>query len=308
MSKFDFFKFIFCFGFVIWNFGFLCAKHSMAQSVGLSISPPVVEVLLAPTKAVNQVFVIKNQGNSTTVIPTIHFARPSDDLGHVTIDPTPVDPSTIPLVITSSPPLGQPIEIGSEPLPITLSLSGASTDIPIDSYLALVVQAAPSTDLDQASSNLAANPGISSLLLVTLTPSSILPIHLEITRFDPPLWHDSTIPLSLPLTLTNRAPVMLRPHGEFAVFNPQGKPLATSTLTPTLILGTAARSQNLSFSPRWYQVGPHRFHLTITTEGGSTLTQTEKIVWLFPFRPTMVLVAILILALAVYRLTHTTSP
>jgi len=94
---------------------------------------------------------------------------------------------------------------------------------------------------------------------------------------------------------------MIRPEGNYQIVSPSGKVVYESKLYPALILGNSSRTiqgsepntlysiQNtayspapLTWSPSWSDIGPHRLSLTITTLGGSKITQVEKVVWLLP--------------------------
>ena len=287
---------IFIFGLTFWFFGHFSVAH--AQSVNLSISPPVVEILIAPNKKVSQTFNLQFEGDSLTVIPEIHAVKPMDTSGHVTVDPNPIKPADIPLTITSiNHVLGVPFTVQGNTVPITLSFEAASSDTSQDVYLALVLKAVPAEITDTSS---VTTPAISALILATITPDGILPINLEVGDFSLPIIHDSWDPITITPTLVNHNPIMIRPLGTYEVISPGGKTILSIPLYPNLILGNASRviegshgstSTNtsplplpLSWSPTWYNIGPYRVHLTITSQGGTKLTDIEKVVWVLPIR------------------------
>lgn len=269
-----------------------------AQSVGLSISPPTVEILLAPNKKVTQTFILKNQGETVDIVPEIHAVTPSDSVGHVAVDLHPVDPSSLPLLVSSDHPLGTPFPLpAGAVVPVAIMVEGANVDAPVDTYLAVVFKAI--SPLSPLSSPFSPIPAISSLLLVSLTPTGTLPIKLELTSFDLPLIHDSMTPLPIPAVVKNQAEVMIRPGGSLTVLAPQGKTVAALPLYPNLILkgseriilaekmgadGKTPEGVPLSWQPQWYEIGPYRLRLAVTTEGGTKVTETEKIIWLLPIR------------------------
>lgn len=261
--------------------------RAYAQSVSLAVNPPVVEILLSPGKQVTQTFTFQSTGEDISVVPELHLVKPADENGHVQIDPTPLIPSSIPLVATITGPSTSP----------TLTLEAANVDIATDVYLALVFRASPPT----TNSQIPTTPSISSLILVTINPTGVMPINLDIKDFTLPIVHDSWDPLTLSPSVQNLASIMIRPEGKFEVTSPTGKSLLSLPLYPNLVLGNSSRALlvNLdppttnsqipnttppTWSPSWSNLGPHRLTLTITTQGGTKLTQIEKTVWVLPIR------------------------
>lgn len=319
MSRFKFFEFIICFGFVICYFVF---SHPVnAQSSSLSVSPPVVEILLAPNKQLKQTFTLKAEGRDLSITPTLHRLKPRGNTGQVEIDLTPLSPASIPLVITSSLPLGTPYALNQSTgeFTLTLTFSAPTLDVATDLYLALVFKTATTSS---PSISTATSPAISALILASINPTGIMAIDLDIIDFDTPLLHDTWLPLHISPALQNNEDLMLRPEGTYEIIAPSGKTLFSLPLYPNLILGESSRllqgtepcndtqelqgsvpcnpPTSLSWSPSWYHLGPHRLNLTITTQGGTKLTQVERIIWLLPIRLLLIILAISLLLLTLY--------
>lgn len=292
---------------LIFLFTLFTPVKAHAQSVELSLNPPVVEAIIAPNKKFTQVFNFKTSQSGVVVIPELHLVKPSGTDGHSTIDPSPVNPSSIPLVVTSSPALGARVALAGNELPITLTIESASTDLSQDVYLALLLRVEPKDSFEKAS---LASPIISALILSTITVDGTLPINLEIENFDPPVVHDSWLPLTISPILKNSTPIKIRPQGKYEIVSPLGKVIVNLPLYPNLVLGKSSRTiesmiqeipGNLDWSPKWSNIGPHKLRLTIETQGGTTISQTEKLVWIFPFRGFIILVLLVII---IYRLTQ----
>lgn len=290
------------------TFYFLVSVSTVsAQSVTLSIDPPVVEALLTPNKSFIQSFTLQATGSDLVAVPTIHLVKPEGISGHVTVDSTPVDPSHIPLTVVSlTHPLGVPFDIVGGEARFDLQFEAASSDISEDVYLALVVKVGPGESFDKSSTTY---PAISALILTTITPSGVLPINLEISGFDLPVIHDSWHTLSFSPELSNSTPIMIRPTGKFDIISPTGSTKSSLDLFPSLILGNSSRRlqsmthdlpTSLSWKPSWSNIGPYRFNLLITTSGGTKLSQVEKVVWILPIR--LIIITILLLIIF-YRLT-----
>lgn len=292
-----------------------CTLHPTAKvsaaDVSLSVSPPVVEILLSPGKSVSQTFTLQTQGEALPLTPELHLAHPSDSEGHMTIDPNPLTPNSTPLTATIHP-AGVTAQLASQAY--TLTLEAASTDTPQDIYLALVFKVNPAGAAARLDSRATTTlTGISALVLVTLTPGN-LPVNLEIQNFTPPALHDSWDSLTVSPTLQNHAPTMIRPEGKYEVIDPGGQTVFSLPLYPSLILGNSSRSilgsstnpagaaqrldsRALTWSPSWHDLGPYRLRLTITSQGGTQLTQVEKTIWLLPLKLALLTLALLLLLL-----------
>ena len=282
------------------------APPTHAQSAGLAISPPTVEMLLAPNKKVVQTFTVKNQGESVGIIATLHTVTPIDQDGHVRVNPTPLNPANIPLVAKLSPPrFGDEVTLASgASLPLTISFEGATVDAPVDSYLALVVRTVPLTLSGERRPDATyTSPAIAGLIFVTLTPSGVIPANLEITGFEPPFFHDTSLPFTLHPVIKNSADVMIRPTLQLNISNNQGRVVYQPEPVKNLLLKESERDFGpLTWNPIWSTVGPHRIRLTITTEGGTKLTEVEKLVWFLPMRAIIATVLlVLILGIVMIR-------
>lgn len=294
------------------------APSAHAQSTTLSVSPPVVEILLAPGKKLTQTFTLQTTGENVEVTPELHLATPSDDQGHMTIDPSPITRQSLGdggLTITSSPPLNSPFSIQNSLFTLTLTLEAVNTDVAQDVYLALVFKTNPADSIPYSQSSIPFTPSISSLILVTINPEGATPVDLRVKDFTLPKVHDSWLPLTIEPVLNNNSPVMIRPHGLYEIISPSGKTLLSLPLYPNLILGNYSRrilgshtrcegsphtgcvdpASPLSFTPAWHNLGPHRLRLTITTEGGTQIAQVEKTIWILPLRLTLICLVVLVL-------------
>jgi hypothetical protein len=278
-----------------WLIYLVFASSAKAQPVTLSVSPPVVEIMLAPNKQVTQIFTLKTEGENLEVIPELHLAKPADSTGHIEIDPAPYDQTTAPLTISLA---------GSNTTPI-LTFEAQSTDVAKDVYLALVF--VPKTNLPASERTTPTTPSIAALILVTINPSGVMPIDLEITAFSPPYLHDSWNPLNLTATIKNNVDIMIRPEAIYEIISPSGNTLFSLRLDPNLILGHSSRllTPQLTWSPTWKNLGPHTLRLRVATQGGTKLTQVEKTIWIMPIRITVIgFIIIVFLLTLIYKRTR----
>lgn len=285
-----------------------CATPILASSTTISISPPVLEIIIEPNKKLSQTFSIEHDsGENLMGILEIHRATPSDNLGHMAIDPSPINPANLPLVINSlTHPLNKPFPLVGDSTQATLTLESASTDQTEDLYFALVFKV---MNADSPTTSSSAVSGISSLLLVTITPTGSLPTNLDIVDFQLPVIHDSWLPLGITGQIQNNSNIMIRPKGELSITSPSGQSIAKVPLFQNLVLGNSTRSifaeqdssaQPLSWSPTWKNLGPIRVSLTLTSQGGSNLAQIEKVVWILPIRLIFILISVIFLLLTIF--------
>lgn|GEM_PF-1358400 len=289
-----------CLIIVIWLLVIRFSPPASAQTLSLTISPPVTEIIMKPNTSLIQSFTLQNQGESTQLTPRLALIRPKGLVGGVEIEPSPFEPSEIPLTLSLASDrlaLNEPFFLKSgETAQLVLKLESASLSEPVDVYLALVLESTAS-DLP---GNTTARGGISSLVLVTITEDGTIPLEIELGNFSPSPIHDSGTPLNLSPEVKNNAPIMLRPHGTFSVFSPSGKEIFQSALYPNLVLGESSRSLLLasensankevldplpfSWQPSLTNFGPHRLTITLTTQGGTALAEESRIVWLLPIQ------------------------
>ncbi|MFC1710375.1 hypothetical protein ACFL0F_01805 [Patescibacteria group bacterium] len=67
---------------------FILQRVVLAQTVSLSITPPIYEVMIAPGKQASQSYLLENNGNDTLVSVKLVPFSPSDNLGNVVLDET----------------------------------------------------------------------------------------------------------------------------------------------------------------------------------------------------------------------------
>ncbi len=286
------FVFLICFLFLISKFGFI---KLASASTGLSISPPVTEVLIAPNKSLRTTLNLTNDGEDTSVILSLHSLIPTDDLGHSTINPRPLDQTSIPLVIkTIGTELDQPIQlIAGQSFPITLELEAANLDEPQDVYFALLARP---IDPNSSPTMTASTPGITALFLATVTPTSSLPTNIALTPPELPVIQDTTLPLTIDIKAENKTSIMLQVQGKVKLLSPNKSLITESNIDPKLILGNTSRLlSDFEFQISDFAIGPHTLTIELTTIGGRTLTEHSYVIWMLPLRYLLVLVIILIL-------------
>ncbi|TXH01877.1 MAG: hypothetical protein E6P95_01055 [Candidatus Moraniibacteriota bacterium] len=276
---------------IFYTFFSLIHASMVSAAAGFSINPPVNEILLAPNKRVNTTIQLTNESDSeTTVILSLHKIFPSDNLGHTTIDPKPIDLTAIPLTITISKlSLNTPLTLPPHStLPVPITLESASLDKPTDVYLALLAR---SIEANKTTPSVSTSHGITSLLLTTITPLPAIPTDVALTLPTLPSLHDSFLPLPILIEATNKSTNMLQLKGTLTLTSPRGKTLKQISLEPTLILGSSTRL--LLNSPQSFaitDIGPYTIKVSLLTAGDRELVSNTSVVWIIPLRGLIMLV------------------
>ncbi len=306
--KFNLFRFLICFEFVILYFGF---TSSIYASVGMSVSPPVTEILIAPNKSLRTTLQLTNTGVDTDIILSLHNLIPQGNQGHSTINPKPLDPTTIPLVINFvglEPGIPIPLKSG-QTQSITLEIEAANLDEPQDVYFAMLAR--PSSTQDNPTSP-TTTPGITSLFFTTITPTSAIPTNIALVDPALPPVLDSITPLNFGVLAENKTSLMLQVQGKVKLLSPNKTVLTESSFDPKLVLGNTTRQlSTFNFQLSAQHVGPHTLTIELTTLGGRVLTEHSYTIWILPLRYALTLLVFLLLLtiplLGKFRLTVSTN-
>ena len=283
-------------------FALLFPFPAQAADYQLSISPPVLEMIIQPNKSFIQAITLKNQGNQPlTLTPKIIAVKPIDNQGHLA--PTNLQPVTnLPLSFSlenSQYQLNQSLTLPPhQNLQLVLKINSATFNQSQDHYLALALISTPPNSPQPHS-----QPILTLPLLITLTPDGNFPIDLQLKNFSLPHLHDSATPLKLQPQLQNNSPIMIRPQAKFTIKNWRGQIVHQEDLASNLILGKSSRllttklNQPLIWKPKVYSLGPYQLNLTVISASGKTLISQTQTTFLFPIQSSIYLLTFLILAL-----------
>lgn len=273
---------------------FLFFPSNVIAKTELSVSPPVTEILLSPNKSVTTTIQLTNLGDPTSYVLSLHRMIPTDNQGHSTIDPRPISLSNLPLVISLlNESWDTPYQLATnQTKAISLKLDAPSLDEPVDLYLAILARPVIN-GLVQSSTT---TPGITALLLTTITPLPAIPTDIALLPYNLSPLHDTTLQFGYTPTATNNSTIMLRTKGNVKLTTPFDQTVHEVALEPSLILGKTSRELTpFSYRPKFYQLGPHTLTTTLTTEGGRTLIESSTVIWFFPVRATLLVIIALTL-------------
>ncbi|MBI2616692.1 hypothetical protein HYW55_01000 [Candidatus Gottesmanbacteria bacterium] len=285
----------------VWIF-FAKISPASAQTLSLSISPPLLEVMIKPGKSITQVYKLTNNGETTIITARIA------ELGVKGIeeDPTFQLENWIGLV-SSDTTFGKPflLERGKTK-EFILKINPPESVEEKDYYRVLLFTTKPNPPSDNSQSQIAQTLG--SPLLITTTKTGLLNKNVEIVTFDVPKIIDSFGPLQATIAVSNTGSTYTRPVGTITLKGLIGR--GTFEISPRIIMAgqkrnltTEISSSNDPNSPTidisGIYFGPYTLTVDFTLDQGTiTLSQTKKF-YALPWKLLLVLFVIILFVVVV---------
>lgn len=280
---------LFSFLIVIFHFSFLFfnLRNTYAQSLGLTISPPIFEVMIKPGKSVSQTFKITNDGDPVILAAT---------LGELTESGIKNNPDFVPEIWlttrNSEVELDRPLLIKThETRKMTLLINPGIGTTEGDYYRVLYFTTKPNPIADTSQASIAQNIG--SPILITVTNTGFVDKSAKIKSFTVPLIFDSFDNLNTRIDVENSGKTYFRPVGNINLDGPLGH--AVFNIIPQVILAGQTKtisaensyqtlSKKLTLSLPGFFIGKYTLKTDFTLdESKIRLTQT-KTTYAFPWK------------------------
>lgn len=212
ISLLFFFPLFYCFIVSLFN-----PHQVLAQSLSLSISPPILEVFIKPGKSITQVYKLTNDGDPVIVTP---------GLLELTEFGIKEDKKFIPekwiSIINTDLAFGQPFLLAPKKTKQIILKVNPPKDLPEKDYLrALVFSTKPNPAGETSQSSISQN--LATPLLITVTSMGALPKGAQIEKFILPKLIDSFGPLEANIEVKNTGKTYFRPNGKITLNGPIGK-------------------------------------------------------------------------------------
>ena len=296
-----------------------------AQALGLSLTPSLVEAVIAPGKSVSLVYQLTNlsAGPLTLVARVIPFSG-SDASGQPILKPN-QRPEWLKYfsLKNSQEQLNEPFALGAnESRRLILSLDTPTQMAPTDLYAALLVSTSLPEEGNQKQNNTAIGVAIGSNLLLTISPGSHPPTLVKIENFAPVpsdyffrygdyYFADNLLPIHFSAAAVNVGKYFSKTSGRLTV-NRRGGPISVQNLLPLNLLASGRRSlegspsAELVFKPRLTDLGSFQVSLDIKSDNSNS--QTEISLVLIPVKLLAGLLICLILLSTIFKISrrHTT--
>jgi hypothetical protein len=258
-----------------------------AQTLSLSLWPPLLEAQLQPGQTITQTYRLKNQGDDTLITANLLPFEPADDLGHVQLTLQGYQSPALSYfqLDHQSLPLTFPLKAG-EVKELSLTLTIPSTANLTDHYLTLLFQANTQGLITGSGSRTLGAIGSNILLTISPARQPQPTAKIEDFSFDSP---DFT------LQVTNPSPSFLKAIGHIDIHNSFNQ---TTTLPLRSDNILAHSSRQLIPEKPWnplFPFGRYTATATITPQNTThTISQTISF-WIIPYKALLVLVLIFLI-------------
>ena len=267
-----------------------------AQTLGLSITPPIAEVMIIPGKIVTQTFTITNDGNDGMASIYIIPFKAQGESGNVALDEKNAVTATSPYASWFS--IISPVSVfgekfymaGGQRQEITVKITPPESATEKDYYFTLLYELdnnIPGGTLPMGPTNQAR---IGANLILSLSRDGNPPKTAEIVGFKAPKIIDSLEKLTFDIRIGNFGSHVFKPDGEITI-KPIFGSVETLNLAPLNIISDSVRNIPclkgeeiiVCQSNRKVLVGVYKSTLEITPNGSSE-TQSKTVTTVaFPF-------------------------
>lgn len=263
---------------------------SAQSSIGIAISPLVFEITGNPGETItNQIKITNNSQNTTEITMSVEDIAPSDEEGHVVVEPADTQSYSASQWISTSPSKFTLDPGGSQWVSFSITLP--SNAEPGGHYASIV--AAGTVVAGGGGSGTAILPRVGALALITV-PGDVTE-KLTVTNFSAPHYSEYG-PISFTVAFQNEGNIHEKPNALITVTNWLGQKIAAIPLPQNNVLPTATRKFTASLPQKWLWAG--KYTATVTGSYGINNYQIAPVVitfWAFPWKFGLVILVILIL-------------
>lgn len=289
------------YGFVMFT-GLIILKITpvAAQSLSLSISPPLLEVLIRPGKTITQVYKIHNNGDSTVV--TLRILEYYSDGLKYNSDFVPENWISLQNLDIA---FNKPFLLGAnEERQIILKVNPPQEIAEKDYYRVLLFSTTPNPSIDNSETRLSQNLG--SILLVNVTNSGIKTKAGQITSFKLPLIIDSFTALSTDITLQNSGKTYFRPLGEVKLTGPFAK--GSFKINPNVYLAgenklliTEANNLNHTLNLSGFYLGKYQVSVDLTLDDSKVKISQTRTTYALPWKLSLIIITFFTVKVLFFR-------
>lgn len=266
---------------------FIFPSSASAQNLSLSISPPLLEVLIKPGKSITQIFKLINNGEAT--VATVRLAQYSESGVKEFSDFIPENWISI---LNTDIALGKPFFLGSgDARQLILRVAPPKTTVEQDYYRVILITTTPNPPNEYSQSHISQTIG--SILLLSVTSTGMLEKKAEIRTFSVPKFLDSFSPLEVTIDVKNAGKTKFRPLGTITLTGPVGR--GSFAIDPQVFLAGQTRmlkvdnaSSSLStpftLSLGGFFIGKYQIALDFTLDEGTTRVSDTKTFYAFPWK------------------------
>lgn len=268
-----------------------------AQNLSLSISPPLVEIMIKPGKTVTQAYKIHNSGEPVVVTVSLLEFRLAD----LKASPDFQAESWI-QIINNDLSLHKPFLLNSNQEKQVILKISPPLNSPEEEYYRVVMFSTtpnPASQLSQSS----ISQSLGSVLLVSVTRTGEKLKAAQLTKSLIPAVMDSFDPLIVDFDLQNTGKIYVRPVGEIDLIGQAGK--ANFKLLPKIVLPghiqrlttdnskSAGQDLHTLYMPGFY-LGKYQLNIAFTLDNSKIKIEQSKTFYAFPWKVSVVLIILLL--------------
>ena len=275
-------------------FFLLTAIPASAQTLSLSIWPPLLEVTLRPGKSITQVYRVKNTGDDTVLTAQIVPFEPYGETGEVKLSSTPNPALSYFSLQNADLELNQPFEIKSGAsqelvLKVTVPQSAPLTD----QYFTMLINS--DTKYLLTASGAKASGSVGANILLTVTDSEVLNQTAKIETLDLKglSLKDSFDQFEFLVRVKNTSDHYLKAIGQLEIENTFGRKIVTLPLRTDNILAQSTRllmTEN-SWQPV-FPLGRYTATVAITPQNSQNTTSQSLTFYVLPYKAFLALILV----------------
>jgi len=305
------------------NFGLLIAtlsfalctlnsRQAQAQSLSLSLWPPLLEVIMQPGKTITQVYKLTNNSDhELSITPQIFPFEPLEETGGIKIDfsPPPVIPTLPHFSFASREKFDQafPLPVGkTQELVLKINLPPNNPEK--DYYYTLLFSTGEeplSLNKDEGQSTALARIGTNILLTSSLLGK---PTFLgRIVLFSAPFIVDSFSATNFTVILENWGKTFWKPFGEIIIEGPFDQKNEIALREQNILANSSRRLTLDSYRPRW-PIGPFKAKLEFALNEDGQKLSSQITFWYLPYKLLAGTILLVILTSFIRLLKHRLSP
>lgn len=278
---------------------------AQAQTISLSIWPPLLEAVIKPGKAITQVFRLENLGDDTLITASLVPFEPSDELGHIALSQT-ASPALAFFSLQNSGlslPAVIPLKSGqTQELVLKIKIPESAPDS--DHYFSFLFSADTQSLISATGTKTLGS--IAANILLTVSATGILQPTAKIEEFSVykgrtfvtpskgPSLLDSFDPINFQLLLKNTSSTRLQAIGQIEIKNTFNRLVATLPLRQDNVL---ANSSRYLIPETWSPIFPlGKYAATATITPQNTTNQISQTIhfYILPYKALLIIISLFI--------------
>lgn len=197
---------------------FVYSEVHAQSAISLSVSPPLFEAVVMPSKEVKQIYTVTNNGGDTIITPKILYFETENDFGNVVL----TEDEAPEWVRYDKEPFSLKYQENKQ---FTVLISPPEDAEEIDHFLTLVFESTAPTDI-LGQNAVFYKSQIGTNILLSISKDGNPKKSAKIIEFTAPFIIDSIYPISYNLTLSNNGNSFWKPNGKIIINNQKNLNLA----------------------------------------------------------------------------------